>query len=184
MSALGLATTSRTDSPTGRKGGFPARPSVALQIAGASPEKQMTSYSEKLKDPRWQKTRLEVLSRDGWNCRSCGSTEKTLHVHHSYYVGGRDPWDYPPSVLVSLCKDCHGTDLEGSLAGAIESLIESIVSRAPEGVDIEGLLLGLTVRFDMLVGCDGVQRRHLTEEEWKLLERSVSERITEIIGRG
>lgn len=143
----------------------------------------MTSYSEKLKDPRWQKVRLQVLSRDSWKCRSCDCADKTLHVHHSYYVAGRDPWDYPASALVSLCKDCHGTELEGGVVGAIEGLIESVVSRAPEGSDIESLLLGIAVRFDMLVGCEGVQRRRLTEEEWKVLERSISECITGIIGR-
>ena len=34
-------------------------------------------YSEKLRDPRWQKARLKVLERDNWTCVNCGETERT-----------------------------------------------------------------------------------------------------------
>lgn len=52
-------------------------------------------YAEKLKDPRWQKKRLEILERDKWMCRGCCETQKTLHVHHIFYVHGLEPWDVP-----------------------------------------------------------------------------------------
>jgi len=42
-------------------------------------------YSEKLKDPRWQKKRLKVLERDNWECKQCGEKEETLHIHHLLY---------------------------------------------------------------------------------------------------
>lgn len=64
------------------------------------------TYSEKLKDPRWQKKRLEVLQRDGFKCLDCGDGKKTLNVHHCAYVG-RDPWLVPDSVLMTLCHECH-----------------------------------------------------------------------------
>lgn len=67
----------------------------------------MSDYQEKLKDPRWQKKRLEVLNRDGWKCRCCDADSKTLHVHHRYYVSGRDPWDYPDWCFMALCDKCH-----------------------------------------------------------------------------
>lgn len=67
----------------------------------------MVSYADKLRDPRWQRARLEVFGRDGWACRRCGETAKTLHVHHREYVGA-DPWDTPPALLETLCEDCHG----------------------------------------------------------------------------
>ena len=67
----------------------------------------MKTYSEKLKDPRWQKKRLEILNRDGFACNICGGTEDTLHVHHAFYSKGKDPWDYPDSILTTLCEDCH-----------------------------------------------------------------------------
>jgi len=43
------------------------------------------SYQEKLKDPRWQKKRLEILQRDGWKCKWCGEEKQTLHIHHLKY---------------------------------------------------------------------------------------------------
>ena len=64
-------------------------------------------YSEKLKDPRWQKKRLEILQRDEFTCRSCFDDSKTLHVHHRYYERGLEPWEYPNSSLITLCYDCH-----------------------------------------------------------------------------
>jgi hypothetical protein len=65
------------------------------------------NYSDKLKDPRWQKKRLEILNRDKWTCQICFDTEKTLHVHHRRYLRGREPWDIPNECLVTLCESCH-----------------------------------------------------------------------------
>jgi hypothetical protein len=65
------------------------------------------SYSQKLKDPRWQKMRLQILERDQWTCQSCRAKDKTLHVHHGYYKRGLEPWEYVPSTLQTLCEDCH-----------------------------------------------------------------------------
>jgi uncharacterized CHY-type Zn-finger protein len=65
------------------------------------------SYSDKLRDPCWQKKRLQVLSRDDWTCKLCGDSETTLNVHHKEYVSGLNPWDYSNKQLVTLCEDCH-----------------------------------------------------------------------------
>lgn len=64
-------------------------------------------YSQKLKDPRWQKRRLETLKKAGFACEHCGSKTETLHVHHGYYEKGKEPWEYLPATLRSLCKECH-----------------------------------------------------------------------------
>jgi hypothetical protein len=64
------------------------------------------TYSEKLKDPRWQKVRLKVMERDGFTCRDCGSIDKTLHVHHSHYCKG-EPWETPAKFMLTLCDECH-----------------------------------------------------------------------------
>ena len=64
-------------------------------------------YSEKLKDPRWQKLRLEILKRDNWMCQSCGEKDLVLHVHHRYYTKGKEPWEYPSKALLTLCGECH-----------------------------------------------------------------------------
>lgn len=65
------------------------------------------TYAEKLKDPRWQRKRLEIFQRDGFMCMSCTSEGETLHVHHRYYEKGLDPWDYTNEALVTLCEGCH-----------------------------------------------------------------------------
>ncbi len=67
----------------------------------------MSDYSEKLKDPRWQKMRLMILERDGWKCRNCGAEDKTLHVHHLAYSPGVEPWNYDIDILETLCEECH-----------------------------------------------------------------------------
>ena len=66
------------------------------------------NYSEKLKDPRWQKKRLEILERDAWECTNCGDKDKTLHVHHKAY--NKNPWDAKDDDLETLCEDCHKTE--------------------------------------------------------------------------
>lgn len=65
------------------------------------------SYSDLLKDPRWQRKRLEVLGERDWQCQCCNSKEKTLHVHHKHYRRGAMPWEYEPGELLVLCEQCH-----------------------------------------------------------------------------
>jgi hypothetical protein len=65
------------------------------------------SYYEKLKDPRWQKKRLEVLSHYEFTCQSCFDDQQTLHVHHKEYFKGREPWEYDLRQLTVLCESCH-----------------------------------------------------------------------------
>lgn len=66
------------------------------------------AYSQSLKDPRWQKRRLEVMNRDNFTCQYCKSTEKTLNVHHFSYKG--DPWEVDIECLITLCVDCHESE--------------------------------------------------------------------------
>lgn len=67
----------------------------------------MSSYSELLKDPRWQRKRLLVLERDGFACTECGDNKSELQVHHRYYAKDRDPWEYEDFALATLCDPCH-----------------------------------------------------------------------------
>jgi hypothetical protein len=62
-------------------------------------------YSEKLRDPRWQRRRLEVMQRDDFRCKCCGDALSTLNVHHLMYV--KEPWDCPLEKLETLCERCH-----------------------------------------------------------------------------
>jgi len=65
------------------------------------------TYAEKLKDPRWQKKRLEIFERDYWQCMRCDCETKTLHAHHLLYIKDKEPWDYESNMIVTLCEDCH-----------------------------------------------------------------------------
>jgi hypothetical protein len=70
------------------------------------------TYSEKLRDSRWQKKRLEVLQREDFKCQWCKKYGTVIQgdyvqVHHGYYEFGRDPWEYDSQSLFCLCEKHH-----------------------------------------------------------------------------
>jgi hypothetical protein len=71
------------------------------------------AYAEKMKDPRWQKLRLQVFERDEWRCVRCGAEDKTLHVHHLAYLKNAEPWDTPIFALSTRCETCHESETDG-----------------------------------------------------------------------
>lgn len=71
-----------------------------------------SDFSEQYKDPRWQKKRLEIMQRDRFSCNICGEDEKTLNVHHKYYLKNTMPWEYNDQSLVTLCESCHAQEHE------------------------------------------------------------------------
>ncbi len=75
-------------------------------------------YSDKLRDPRWQKKRLEIFNRDNFSCTNCGDSTKELHIHHEKYIG--EPWEAPNELLKTLCDKCHKG--EHSLEPTLEEL--------------------------------------------------------------
>ncbi len=70
----------------------------------------VNNYSEKLKDPRWQKKRLEILNRDKFTCQYCKDTNSTLIVHHLHYYPDTEPWEYCNGQLITLCETCHNKE--------------------------------------------------------------------------
>jgi hypothetical protein len=64
------------------------------------------AYAEKLRDPRWQRRRLEIFQRDNWKCQLCSRTDLELHLHHMYRTT-EDPWDEPDLHLLTVCQLCH-----------------------------------------------------------------------------
>lgn len=58
-------------------------------------------------DPRWQRVRLQILSRDKFRCAVCDRDDATLHVHHRVYEKKKKIWDAKPEHLVTLCETCH-----------------------------------------------------------------------------
>lgn len=67
----------------------------------------MSTYWEKLQDPRWQRRRLEIFGRAGFKCEACGNDKLQLHCHHKIYHKGREPWEYTDRELACLCDMCH-----------------------------------------------------------------------------
>ena len=64
------------------------------------------NYLSKLKNKKWIEKRSVILKRDNYICTVCGSN-KCLQVHYTYYINGRDPWQYPNKSLLTLCEKCH-----------------------------------------------------------------------------
>lgn len=69
--------------------------------------KPPTDYQAALRDPRWQKKRLEILNEHEFTCQACGATEQELHVHHSVYTDGLAPWEYEDEQYRVWCSTCH-----------------------------------------------------------------------------
>jgi len=65
------------------------------------------TYSEKLKNPKWQRKRLEVLNKANFTCELCHDIEETLQVHHLQYLSGKEPWEYTLDNFKCLCATCH-----------------------------------------------------------------------------
>jgi peptidoglycan hydrolase CwlO-like protein len=105
----------------------------------------MKTYAEKLKDPRWQRKRLEIMARDSFACQVCQDETTTLHVHHIRYIKGREPWDYKDFYFVTLCETCHAQE-ESEIKEAsnqkpkpqkVLSRFDELVDSAPEYADEE-----------------------------------------------
>ena len=108
------------------------------------------TYSEKLKDPRWQKQRLEVFERDQFTCQYCESTTKTLNVHHVEYQQGCEPWEYDLDMLVTLCEECH--EKEEFLKNFTQSGINYLVSIGMLRLHIADIISTISHRTDDLQG--------------------------------
>jgi hypothetical protein len=66
-----------------------------------------TTYSEQLKDPRWQRKRIEIMQRDNFGCQLCGDTQTELHIHHKKYLKNKLAFEYDNTHLITYCKHCH-----------------------------------------------------------------------------
>ena len=101
------------------------------------------SYEEKLQDPRWQKKRLEIFERDGWACRECHHTDRTLCVHHLKYLPDTEPWDYPDHLLRTLCSSCH--NLETILRSDVEKkLVDTLKEKMPNALNLLSIQVALS----------------------------------------
>lgn len=93
------------------------------------------TYFEKLKDPQWQKRRLEIMEKSNFLCARCFDGDATLHIHHRIYRKKKQPWEYSDDELECLCEDCHlgaendkQTVLEAMADPSIEPFLVSIAA--------------------------------------------------------
>jgi len=101
----------------------------------------MSYYSKQLKDTKWQKLRLKIISRDQHKCTKCG-TDKYLVVHHLYYVYGHKPWEYPHSALITLCNECH-KDWHKKYDVVIRPSIANVTYKPPKKQRAKNYIKGL-----------------------------------------
>ena len=99
---------------------------------------EKVKYSEKLKDPRWQKKRLEIFNRDNFACRGCHCDFEMLAVHHAKYLPNTEPWDYPDCLLITLCESCHESERDNR-RDIEQFLLEQLRERGFLVRDIENL---------------------------------------------
>lgn len=95
------------------------------------------TYAQQLKDPRWQKRRLERLNAARFSCENCGDETTELHVHHPEYFRGRKAWEYEDDELEVLCKPCHSKHHE------LEQRLKQARSVSPMGhAFLDGIQVG------------------------------------------
>jgi HNH endonuclease len=109
------------------------------------------SYQDKLKNPCWQKKRLEVFSEANWRCQKCKRSDLQLHVHHLVYRRV-EPWEYKLNELEALCKRCH-LKVHNFLRGDDKFTLGEFYTRAEIRKRIGGLEKGFLPLVDGHVVC-------------------------------
>ena len=125
------------------------------------------TYSQKLKDPRWQRRRLQVLEAANWKCERCEAADKTLHVHHNFYRSKSEPWEYPSHAFAALCEECH--ELAEVDRRELQSCIESIYEAEFAAVNLHsaiGLLKGLRMFNALGTNPKHVEQIGYREQAW------------------
>lgn len=134
----------------------------------------MGSYSEKLRDPRWQKKRLEILQRHDFKCAECLDDKSPLHVHHLRYIRGADPWETPAGALVALCENCHEAIHAYGGPSIPESFLCAWYARGGSWDDLTGLWVELDIAIPR-----GIR---LSREQWNAAVARFGEALREVTG--
>lgn len=92
------------------------------------------NYAEQLKDPRWQKKRLEVFQAANYQCERCRDAGSQLHSHHLFYKREMMLWEYRTEDIMCVCGKCHD-----QLAFVRDTLLQDA------GKDIEELAVQITM---------------------------------------
>jgi len=118
-----------------------------------------TSYSEKLRDPRWQKKRLEALNANDFTCELCGDNTSPLHVHHKEYLSKKvEPWQYDVRQLAVLCDACHDAYHSGNGFDMLKFICSFADMDGPTGRDDAAVVLAgfLGAPYAPLLKCFGM----------------------------
>lgn len=137
------------------------------------------SYSEKLRDPRWQKKRLEIMQRDDFACRLCGDKKSTLHIHHKEYRVGHEPWEYEEENLVTYCETCH------SLVEYLKPIdVLGVIKLGYEPGDHQFYLVSTIIAIDDKVFVPSICliRYYFSLMEWDVIVALSETRVTEMYG--
>jgi len=72
----------------------------------------MKNHRKSYYNKKWFDFSKKVKLRDGNKCLKCGRTdsEVVLQTHHKNYKPNLEPWDYPLSDCITLCKGCHSRE--------------------------------------------------------------------------
>lgn len=86
------------------------------------------AYADQLRDPRWQKKRLEIFQRDNFTCVSCGNKTKNLQAHHAVYPRKAFMWELPLEFFQTLCFECHAIrqELTDKIVDALRISIKDV----------------------------------------------------------
>ena len=132
------------------------------------------TYSEKLKDPRGQRRRLEVLQSANFSCQDCRDATQTLHVHHGRYEKGKEPWEAMDSDLMCVCSDCHRhrQTLEDEVKAGMSCLPYNLLN----ALSTASLMMGhvghnMEKRFGDDLASNIIRTVHAKEASWNNVER-------------
>lgn len=64
------------------------------------------TYKSLLESENWRRYREAILKRDNYTCQKCKKEKSNLEVHHKLYFE-EEAINYPPELLITLCKHCH-----------------------------------------------------------------------------
>ncbi len=72
----------------------------------------MKDTKKSYRNEEWYRFANSVKKRDGYKCTKCGRKEPEviLQVHHTEYKKGLEPWEYPLSNCITVCKGCHARE--------------------------------------------------------------------------
>ncbi len=154
-------------------------------MAQSKEKRPRSEYSAKLRDPRWQKLRLQAFERDEWTCQICYDTETTLAVHHKYYLKDLDPWEYSLEALVTLCEPCHNDEYEGRPESE-KALLHALREKGFFAGDVQNLAIGfhkmpmlhlpevVATAYEWALKTPEVQRQILSQYFEHLLKKGVT----------